>query len=130
MGSHEPVDEVSDLIASECVASALAGHRALGPGYAEAIYRRSMVVEMKARGLAIEEECSVEIRYRGVAVGRQRIDLICGELVIVELKAIERLERVHVSQVVSYLHATGLRLGLLINFRVVALKYGLRRVVL
>ena len=88
-----------------------------------------MRVELAARALACDEEHRVEVRYRGQAVGQQRVDLVVQKLVVVELKAVERILEVHISQVVSYLHGTGLRAGLLINFRVPVLKQGIRRVV-
>jgi GxxExxY protein len=112
------------------IGCAIAVHRALGPGFLESIYRRAMCVELNARGIPYEVERSVRVAYRGVEIPGQRVDLIVGGLIIVELKTVIRLDRVHVGQVISYLKTTGLRGGLLINFRVPLLVKGLKRIVL
>ena len=112
------------------IGCALAVHRALGPGFLESIYRKAMCVELEARGLSYEVERPVCVSYRGVDIPGQRIDLIVGGLIVVELKTVARFDRVHVAQVISYLKTTGLRGGLLINFRVPLLVKGLKRIVL
>ena len=89
-----------------------------------------MCVELGARGLSYEVERPVRVAYRGVEIPGQRVDLIVGGLIVVELKAVVRLDRVHVGQVISYLKTTGLRGGLLINFRVPILVKGLKRIFL
>jgi GxxExxY protein len=126
-------DRLSDdeeLVAREVIVSALAAHRELGPGYLESFYRKAMCLELEAHALAVETEKAVEVQYRGATIGTHRVDLIVQGLVIVELKAVETIDPVHRKQVVSYLRATKLRLGLLINFDVELLKHGLKRVVL
>ena len=119
-----------EMVAGEIIASALAVHRELGPGYLESFYRKAVCIELRSRTLAFETEKAVDVRYRGEVLGTHRIDLIVQGLVIVELKAVETLAPVHTKQVVSYLKATKLRLGLLINFDSELLKQGLKRVVL
>jgi len=119
-----------DLVIGEIIAAALTLHRALGPGYLESIYRKGMLVELRRRRLEIETEKSVEVRYHGELLGTHRVDLIVQGLVVVELKAVERLDPVHRNQVVAYLKSTKLRAGLLVNFNTALLKQGLRRVVL
>ena len=89
-----------------------------------------MCVELGARGLSYEVERPVRVAYRGVEIHGQRVDLIVGGLIVVELKAVVRLDRVHVGQVISHLKTTGLRGGLLINFRVPILVKGLKRIIL
>ena len=123
------LSDEEELTAREVVGAALAIHRALGPGYLESFYRKAMCVELKARRLAFECEKAVEVSYRGELLGTHRIDLIVQGLLVVELKAVERLETVHRNQVVAYLRATRLRLGLLVNFNTALLKHGLQRVV-
>jgi GxxExxY protein len=127
---RSPLTQEEELVAGEVIASALAVHRELGPGYLESFYRKAMCIELRARALAFETEKAVEVRYRGEVLGTHRIDLIVQGLVIVELKAVEALDPVHRKQVVSYLKATKLRLGLLINFDAELLKQGLKRIVL
>ena len=111
------------------IGCAIAVHRALGPGYLESIYKRAMFVELHAQRLAFERERPIQVEYRGVTLRSQRVDLIVDGLVVVELKAVRTLDDVHRAQLISYLRTTGLRGGLLINFRVPVLKHGIRRVV-
>jgi len=105
-------------------------HRQLGPGFLESIYSKALCIELDARGLPFEREKPIEVVYRGVPIRGQRIDLIIGGQVVVEVKAVAAIEPIHVAQVVSYLRTTGLRIGLLINFHERLLKDGIRRVVL
>jgi GxxExxY protein len=119
-----------EMVAGEIIASALAVHRELGPGYLESFYRKAMCLELRARDIAFETEKPIVVWYRGEELGTHRIDLVVQGLVVVELKAVEALAPVHRKQVVSYLKATKLRLGLLINFDDELLKQGLKRVVL
>jgi GxxExxY protein len=72
----------------------------------------------------------VPVKYRDVEIAGQRVDLIVEGQIVVELKAVVKLDEVHRAQLISYLRATGLRGGLLVNFRVAVLRHGLRRVVL
>jgi len=125
-----PLDPEADRMMTHTIGCAIAVHRALGPGFLESIYRKSMCVELKARGIPFEVERPVSVSYRGVDIPGQRIDLIVGGLIVVELKTVTRFDRVHVAQLISYLKTTGLRGGLLINFRVPLLVKGLRRIVL
>ena len=96
----------------------------------ESAYRVAMGLELRALGLSYEAERRIELSYRGVRLPRQHVDLIVEECVIVELKSVMRLDDIHRAQLISYLRATRLRAGLLINFRVPALRLWLRRVVL
>jgi GxxExxY protein len=124
-----PLSDDEELVAGEIIAAALKVHRELGPGFLETIYRRAMIVELRRRAISHETEVAVEVRYEGELLGTHRIDLVVQGLVVVELKSVESLDPVHRKQVVSYLKATKLRLGLLINFNCELLKQGLRRVV-
>jgi GxxExxY protein len=125
-----PLSDDEELVVHEIIGSALAVHRELGPGYLESFYRRAMCVEMRSRGIAFECEKAVEVSYRNELLGTHRIDLVVQGLIVVELKAVERLDVVHRNQVVAYLKATKLRVGLLVNFNAALLKQGLQRVVL
>ena len=125
-----PLSPEADRMMTHTIGCAIAVHRALGPGFLESIYRRAMCVELEARGLPYEVERPVSVSYRGVEIPGQRIDLIVGGLIVVELKTVARLDRVHTAQLISYLKTTSLRGGLLINFRVPLLVKGLKRIVL
>ena len=112
------------------IGCAMAVHKALGPGLLESVYAQAMWIEMQARGVSYEAERSIRVRYRGIDIPGQRVDLIVDGQIVVELKTVVRFDSIHVGQLLSYLHATGLRGGLLINFRVPLLKMGLKRIVL
>jgi GxxExxY protein len=105
-------------------------HQALGPGFHEAVYHDALAIELEWEGLPFERECQVAMSYRGRALRSQRLDLVVDRLVVVELKAVERLERVHQTQLLSYLKAARLPVGLLMNFHAEFLKSQLRRFVL
>ena len=121
--------EDEELVIAEIIGCGIAVHRALGPGYGERIYKRAMCLELKARDIAFEVERVVEVVYRDEVLGTHRIDLIVQSLVVLELKAVERLDAVYKRQVVAYLKASGLRAGLLMNFNAALLKDGLQRVI-
>jgi GxxExxY protein len=121
--------EAEDAMA-ETIGCAIAVHRALGPGFLESIYKNAMHIELDTRGISYESEKAVTVSYRGTQIHGQRVDLIVRNLIVVELKAVKRFDDIHQSQLISYLKTTGLRGGLLINFRVPVLKAGLKRVVL
>lgn len=104
-------------------------HTALGPGLVEAVYSRALEIEFQRFSLPYEREKRVVIRYREVVVAEHRLDLVVADQIIVDLKAIERLAPVHHAQILGYLRASGMRLGLLVNFNVPVLGQGLRRVV-
>ncbi len=107
----------------------IAVHRELGPGYLEMIYRKAMMIELDAQRIPFEAEKAILVPYREFKIPGQRIDLLVGGLVVVELKAVAAIEPVHVAQVLSYLKATGLGAGLVINFHAPLLRDGIRRVV-
>jgi GxxExxY protein len=112
------------------IGSAIRVHQALGPGFHEAIYQDAMAVELELEGLPFEREFQVPMFYRGRPLRTQRLDLVVDRLVVVELKAIERLDRVHQMQLLSYMKAAHLPVGLLMNFHAEFLKSQLRRFVL
>ena len=124
-----PLSPEADLVMTQTIGCAIAVHRALGPGFIESIYRKAMCIEFESRNLAYEKERSIRVTYKGVGIPGQRVDFIIEGLVIVEIKAVMRLDQVHRAQLISYLKTTGLHGGLLINFRVPLPKDGIRRVV-
>lgn len=126
---HEPDPRV-DALAREVIGAAIEVHRHLGPGYLESIYEEAMAVELTLRGVAFERQKPVGLRYKGHILGDHRLDLLVGDCLIVELKAVDVLAPIHHAQVLSYLKATSLTLGLLINFNVPVLKHGIKRIVL
>jgi GxxExxY protein len=112
------------------IGCALEVHKCLGAGYLESIYHKALLIELRHQQLKYKSEHAVIIKYRDELVHSHRIDLIVEDRVIVEVKAVDRLDRIHQCQVVSYLKATHLQVGLLINFNTDWLKGSIRRIVL
>jgi GxxExxY protein len=125
-----PLSVEEELVMRRTIGCAIAVHRALGPGFLESIYRKAMCIEFKRQGLMYESERPIEVAYAGIPICGQRIDLIVGGLVVVELKAVAAFEEIHRAQLISYLRTLGVRAGLLLNFRVRVMKDGIRRVIL
>ncbi len=98
------------------IACALEVYKALGPGFLESIYEMALMVELKRSGLKVERQKTVPIYYREILVGEHRFDLLIDDKIVVELKAVSELEDIHFSIVRSYLKASGLEHGLLLNF--------------
>ena len=91
-------------------------HQTLGPGFLESVYRRALMIELRKSGLNAETEKEIQVRYEGEEVGRHRLDILVESTVIVELKTVEELARIHYDQLRSYLKASDLSLGILVNF--------------
>jgi GxxExxY protein len=98
------------------IGAAIHVHTALGPGFLESIYENALVIALKSKGLAVEQQVEVPVLYNGVQVGLHRLDLLVNKLIIVELKAVREMEDVHFAVVRSYIKALGLKHGLLLNF--------------
>jgi GxxExxY protein len=125
----EPTDEL-DAIARLAIGAGIEVHRCLGPGFVESIYEAALCVELETRGIAYERQVRVPVVYKGVVVGEHFIDLVIEGSLIVELKSVAAFAPVHLAQVLSYLKAKNLRVGLLLNFQVRRLKDGgIKRVV-
>ena len=120
--------EKINKITKNIIGAAIAVHRALGPGLLESAYEACLAYELVDRGLSVERQKALPVVYRGVKVDcGYRIDLLVENVVIVELKAAERLDPIHEAQLLSYLKLSGCKVGLLINFNVKILKSGIRR---
>ena len=112
----------------QVIGAAIEVRRHFGAGFQELTYQRALAVELKLRGLPFEREVPVQLRYKQEVVGEGRIDLLIGQRLVVELKACEGKPERFRRQVVSYLKAMDLPLGLVINFNCELLKDGLARV--
>jgi len=98
-------------------------HRVLGPGFLESVYRRALLLELRRAGLPAEDDRRISVFYDGESVGDFAADILIEDRVIVELKAVETLNKVHEVHTVNYLTATGLDVGLLINFGAPSLQF-------
>ncbi|HEX7798046.1 MAG TPA: GxxExxY protein [Vicinamibacterales bacterium] len=85
--------------------------------------------ELEARSISYESEYPVPIRYKGKLLCHQRIDLLIDRRLVLELKSVEAIHKVHISQTATYLRLTGVKAGLIVNFNVELLRYGIKRVV-
>ncbi len=103
-------------ITESIIAAAIAVHRELGPGFLETVYEQALAVEFAIRGTAFVRQKPIPLFYRDHQIGEHRIDFLVEDKIVVELKAIEALEKVHFAIVRSYLKATGLSDGLILNF--------------
>ncbi len=109
---------------------ALELHRNLGPGLLETVYEVTLARALERRGLAVQRQVSVPIEYQGETFSEGfRADLIVGDLVIVELKSIERVTPAHKKQLLTYLRLTGLKLGYLLNFGEALMREGITRTI-
>jgi GxxExxY protein len=97
--------------------AAIEVHRELGPGFLEAVYQEALEIELRDRGVPFESQKPLTIHYKGRKLKKEYVaDLVCHEQIIVELKALDLLAKKEESQILNYLKATGLRVGLLLNF--------------
>ena len=126
--TREP-DSAADQLAHAVIGAAIEVHRHLGPGFTEALYEEALCIELRLRGIPFERQKPVAVEYKGECIGQGRIDLLIGDRLVVELKAVKAIPPVDVGRVLSYLKATGRRLALLINFNVPMLKDGVQRLV-
>lgn len=125
----EPDDKL-DRLAHEVIGAAIEVHKELGPGFLESVYEEAMCVELTMRRISFLRQHAVAVLYKGYAVGEGRVDLLVEGTLVVELKAVEMLIPIHTAQVISYLKATGCRLGLLLNFNAPVMKDGIKRIIL
>lgn len=98
------------------IGAAFEVHRQLGPGFLEKVYETALVREMGSRGLSARSQAEIAVHYKGEPVGVYYADILVDDKVICEIKAVEALTALHEAQLLHYLKATGVRVGLLINF--------------
>jgi len=128
MNLQEP-DDALDRLASDVIAACIETHRLLGPGFVEAAYENALCVELALRSIPFRRQTRITLAYKGRPIGQHIIDVIVADRLVLELKAVEALAPIHALQVRSYLAATGLTLGLVVNFNTPVLLRGVRRVV-
>ena len=118
-------------ISYKIIGCAIEVHKQLGPGLLESVYQTCLIEELKMRGLKVQSEMVIPILYKGKNLGGQlRLDLLVEDCVIVELKAVEKMNPVYEAQIMTYLRLSGKRLGYLMNFNVKHLKDGIKRFVM
>ncbi len=108
--------KMHDNLTHQIIAAAYAVHNTLGPGFLEKVYENALSIELQNRGISVAQQVSVPVFYRHVQVGDYVADMLVERNVLIELKAVETIHPKHEAQLVNYLMATGLDIGLLINF--------------
>jgi GxxExxY protein len=114
---------IEDQLTHQIIGCAMKVHSTMGNGFQEVIYQRCMEIEMKKQSLSFVREQKMPIHYEGFEVGTRRVDFLVENKVLVELKAIIRLEDVHLAQGLNYLEAFHLDIGLLLNFGARSLEF-------
>jgi GxxExxY protein len=109
------------------IGAAMRVHSVLGSGFQEVLYQRALAIELSRHGLGFQREVEMQVYYEGQIIGTRRMEFLVENLVMVELKALGKLEDIHLTQAINYLEAYRLEIGLLINFGGKSLEY--RRVV-
>lgn len=107
---------MADELTEAIIGAAIEVHRAMGPGLLESVYEGALCHEFFLRRIEFQRQLDCDVNYKGATVGHQRIDLVVESSVIVEIKSIRNLPEVATAQLLSYLKATGLTRGLLLNF--------------
>jgi len=123
---------MSGFIKEEYPLSALTGkiigcamevHKVLGNGFQERIYQRALAIEMNLQGISYSREHEMDIFYKGNLLGRRRVDFFVEEIIMVELKAVKHMDDGNLAQAINYLEAYGVKIGLLINFGDISLRF-------
>jgi GxxExxY protein len=107
---------VFEKLSETIIGAAIKVHKELGPGFLESIYEQALKIELSETNLNFECQKEIKIEYHGKEVGTHRLDLVIENSIIVELKAVKELTDTHFAQLISYLRATDLKVGLLLNF--------------
>jgi GxxExxY protein len=124
-----PFDSINK-VTEKIIHAAIEVHRILGPGFLESIYEDAFCYELDLRNVPYQRQFEIDITYKDKIIKGQRLDVLVENIVIVELKAISEVKPIHKEIMISYLKATSLRIGLLINFHESLLKDGIHRILL
>ncbi len=119
---------MDDQLTGEIIGAAIEVHRVLGPGLLESIYERALCHEFEIRHLPFQRQVSIDVNYKGRTIQGQRLDLVVDKRVVVELKSVQLVPAVALAQVLSYLRASHLTKGLILNFGAARLVDGIKRV--
>ena len=117
-------------LSSKIIGAAIEVHKALGPGLLESAYEKCLCHELKLRGLSFESQKPVPLVFKGEKLDcGYQLDIVVENTIIIELKSCEKIEPIHKAQLLTYLKLTGLKLGLLLNFNMPAMRDGIVRLV-
>lgn len=122
---------MNDQVTGNVIAAAIDVHRALGPGLMESAYQECLCHELSLRNVPFARELALPVEYKGIQLDcAYRVDLLVDAALVVEVKAVKTIERIHEAQLLTYMKLGGWRIGLLINFNAQLLRSGVRRMVL
>lgn len=127
---HIPMDMPENAITERIIKCAIEVHKQLGPGLLENIYEEAISVEFELDGLHYIQQFRLPVLYKGRVLGEYRLDLLVEDMVVLEIKSVERYDPVFEAQVLTYLKLTQKRVGLLINFNSRLVKDGIKRFIL
>jgi GxxExxY protein len=128
-GNAIPLPAETEALIRRIIGCAIHVHSELGPGFLENIYSNALALEFEHSGVPFEREKPIVVYYRGQGIAGQRLDFVVADQVVLEIKAATRIDSVFRAKLLSYLHATKIRAGLLINFNLLLLKDGIERFV-
>jgi GxxExxY protein len=122
--------EEFERLSGEVIGAAIEVHRVLGPGLLESAYEECLAWELTHRDLKVQRQVAIPVRYKELKIEEgYRVDMLVNGIMIVELKCVDSFQPVHTAQLLTYLKMTGLKLGLLLNFKVDVMRKGIKRVV-
>lgn len=124
---YPPVPQRWNAVTRQIIGCAMEVHRLLGPGLLERIYEEALCYELSIARVAFERQMPFRLRYKEIELPEQRLDLLVEGLIVVELKSVERVPEIYLSQMVSYMRSVDAPLGLLLNFNCMLLKDGIYR---
>src|SRR4051794_3553727 len=113
------------------IGAAIEVHRVLGPGLLESVYERCLVHELRHRGIEVERQVPLPVVYKGYSLDSElRMDLVLPGRLIIEVKSVDQIHPIHEAQLLTYMKLSGIHLGLLLNFNVLVLRDGIKRMIL
>jgi GxxExxY protein len=107
---------VESKLTEKIIGCAISVHKALGPGFMEKFYEEALCTELERENIAFNRQVAISLAYRGKIIGRHRLDLLVNNTVVIELKAVKKLEKIHYAVTLSYLKASRVPVALLMNF--------------
>ncbi len=126
MISEDELNRISNVV----IGCAIEVHRILGPGLLESAYQQCLAWELRQAGLVVEEQVAIPLYYKSLAIpNAYRLDMLVESALVLELKSVERIEPIHLAQMLTYLKVNNYRLGLLLNFNLDIMRKGVKRVV-
>ncbi|MCI0443781.1 GxxExxY protein [bacterium] len=129
--TSEIVKKKANFLSQQIISASIEVHRVLGPGLLESAYEECLCHELNHRSIRVRRQVPVPLIYKNIKLDcGYRIDILVEQIVLIELKSVERLDPIHHAQVLTYLRLSKLWLGLLINFNVPVLRLGIKRFVL